>query len=191
MLCGQDGGVGTGDSGEIGGLWGCGRGRLCYKKEESVQTSLRGKKSTEDGVGSVWVSGGVHGMQGHWGPGRRGAVGTQIGQTLAHDLIQPWAHLASAPWKTAFLLWVHIQDEPRSPSQYFTPQLFSEKHPSPKAQFQVPRRDDMISSAGVRCLLTPPRHCQMLRSHCRLSYRQSSPCTRAGGVGVVHQKIPA
>lgn len=106
-------------------------------------------------------------------------------------LSQPWAHLASALWKTAFLLWVHVQDEPRSPSQYFTPQLFSEKHPSPKAQFQGPRRDHMVSSAGVRCLLTPPHHCPMLRSHCRLSYRQSSPYTRTGGVGVVYQRIPA
>ena len=107
-------------------------------------------------------------------------MGTQTGQTSAHDLSQPWAHLASAPWKTAFLLWVHVQDEPQSPSQYFTPQLFSEKHPSPKAQFQAPGRDHMNSSAGVRCLLTPPRHCQTLRSHCRLSYRQSSPCTQVG-----------
>ena len=143
------------------------------------------------GVGSKWVLGGDHGMQGHWGPGRRGGVGTQTGQASAHDLSQPWAQLASAPWKPAFLLWVHIQDEPRSPSQYFTPQFFREKRRSQKAQFQVPRRDAMIRSAGVRCLLTPPRHCQLLGSHCGLSCRQSSPYTCADGVGAVCQKIPA
>ena len=64
MSCGQDGGVGTGDPGGIGGYEDVEEGDS-YKKEESVQTSLRGKKSTTDGVGTVWVSGGVHGMQGH------------------------------------------------------------------------------------------------------------------------------
>ena len=51
-ICGQDGGVGTGDPGGIGGYEDVEEGDS-YKKEESVQTSLRGKKSTKDGVGTV------------------------------------------------------------------------------------------------------------------------------------------
>ena len=50
MSCGQDGGVGTGDPGGIGGYEDVEEGDS-YKKEESVQTSLRGKKALRMGWG--------------------------------------------------------------------------------------------------------------------------------------------
>lgn len=77
--------------------------------------------------------------------------------------MRPCVYLASALWKTAFSAWVHVQDDPRLPSRYFTSQLFIEVHRYQKVQFQTPRRERVIGSAGVRCLPTPPSHCQVLK----------------------------
>ena len=116
-----------------------------------------------------WVSGGFHGIQGQecietlegeevWGQRqeRHPSVTCAIpGPT--------WPLLRGRQLSRLGCMYRMI---PCLPSRYFTSQLFSEMHRYQKVQFQTPRREPVIGSAVVRCLLTLPSHCQVLISSC-------------------------